>query len=703
MIKMVYMKKQKKVSIIITTYNDARTIDACLDSLKKLSYKNKEVIFVDGGSNDGTQEKIINAKFVLLKDEHKGVAAARNIGIKASTGDIIIFSDGDCVFPKDWIEKLIRPLEDPLVGASGGPDLAPKKVSIHTKCVNYLMTSFLTSGGLRGGDITLCKLSPSGCNLAIKKSILQEVDMFDENFAGRGEEKELETRIRRQGFKIKFAKDAFVYHYRRTNTSAFLKQTYLSGVARKKILLTDIRNFEIVHIFPSVFLTVMFISSILSLFVPFFRFFLLLQVGLYLAYLTIITIAGLIKIKSFKSLFYLPVLCIIFHFSYGFGLIFGKVKTDNIVIVNDGPGYNLGDTAILNSMFFKIKGELPNYNLLSIHNSTLSVKEYFRLIFHTSYCKLFIFGGGQEIKDDTSFAFLISGLIKVFIALIFFKKVILFSIGVGPIKRNISKMLCKIMLNKVNIIIVRDEYSKKILKEIGIIRPKIIVTSDFSILLNKSDQDEVLKRYNIPHYKKIIGISPRKWYKKGNILPQIFQKSIFDITEYENRIAKLAYLCDYLAELGYTIFFIPTTKTPTQISSQDDERVCQDILRRMKNKQCAFSFKDIKSPSDLKAILSLCTLVMGDRMHSLILASSCGVPVISLTRGTKNAYYMKSIGLNANMVDSSNFEVLELIDLVKFNLKNRTKIKREIEEKITRLENMLNINILEINKLLNED
>jgi len=97
-----------KISVIIPIYNEASVIDACLQSLSKQTYRDLEIIVVDDGSTDGTLSNIRGVK--LLKQEHEGPGAARNLGVKESLGEIIVFVDADMVFKEDFIEKLIKPI-----------------------------------------------------------------------------------------------------------------------------------------------------------------------------------------------------------------------------------------------------------------------------------------------------------------------------------------------------------------------------------------------------------------------------------------------------------------------------------------------------------------------------------------------------------------------------------------------------------------
>ena len=250
------MKKLPFVSIIIPFYNEEVTIKDCLETITKLSYPKYEVIFVNDGSIDHgpsiVKRYLKNKKIRLVKGSHEGVARARNTGIIHAKGKILVFTDADCIFYKDWLRKLVKPLVDnPKLGVVGGPDKTPENVPFMEKCVDFAMTSLISTGGLRGGDIILGKYYPRGCNMAIKKEMLDRVGVFDPRFGrNRGEEAELEDRVKEIGYKLGFVKEALVWHRRRPSFKKFWKQNFASGYAYI-IRMQYTKNFSIIHFIPS--------------------------------------------------------------------------------------------------------------------------------------------------------------------------------------------------------------------------------------------------------------------------------------------------------------------------------------------------------------------------------------------------------------------------------------------------------------------
>lgn len=320
------MKETPFVSIIIPFYNEGSTIKDCLETVKTINYPKYEVIFVDDGSTDNSPniiKKCKDKRMRLLRGEHEGVAKARNIGIKNSKGEILVFTDADCMFDKDWLIKLIKPLiENPKVGVTGGPDKVPKNSSLMEKCIDFAMTSLISTGGLRGGNIILGDYYPRGCNMALKRTILDKVGLFNPDFKkNRGEEAELEHRIKKAGYDLLYVKDAFVWHRRRSSIKKFWKQNFASGYAY--IIRTKYsKSFSLIHFIPSLFVLSLFLLFIMSFFYKLFFNILLFIIGIYLIFLLIQGIIGIIKIKNILALPIVIFVTIITHISYGLGLLY---------------------------------------------------------------------------------------------------------------------------------------------------------------------------------------------------------------------------------------------------------------------------------------------------------------------------------------------------------------------------------------------
>ncbi len=208
------------VSVVVCAYNAARTIDSCLASLKNLNYPNYEVIVVNDGSTDQTLEIAQCYDYVnLINQENLGLSAARNVGIAAATGEIIAFTDSDCVADPDWLTYLVAKFISSGVCAVGGPNFPPPEDSLVPSCV-----------AVSPGGPTHVLLSDEvaehipGCNMAFRRKVLQEIGGFDPLFRTAGDDIDLCWRLQDLGYTIGFSPAAVVWHFRRNTVKNYLKQ-----------------------------------------------------------------------------------------------------------------------------------------------------------------------------------------------------------------------------------------------------------------------------------------------------------------------------------------------------------------------------------------------------------------------------------------------------------------------------------------------
>ncbi|MDP3698772.1 MAG: glycosyltransferase [Nanoarchaeota archaeon] len=321
------MDKPPFISIIISVYNEEKTLRPCLDSLLASEYPNYEVIMVNDASKDHTlailreyQKKSKKIRVVTYA-VNKGVPGARNEGMKAAKGDIFVFTDADATFPKEWPIKLIEPFTDLKVGATGGRDLAPPNQPLIQRCIDYTLTSFIGTAGLRGAKVRLAKYAVTGCNFAVKREVVEKVGMHDEKIRWRGEEKEWCQRIREAGYEILFIPESYILHYRRISLRSFWTQTYKSGKARFDILKAAPGSFQLIHVVPSLFVLYLIIMGIFS-FISADAFSMFgLAMGIYLSVLLVQSALGTLKTKNPGSFCIVPITTIIMHFAYGIGFI----------------------------------------------------------------------------------------------------------------------------------------------------------------------------------------------------------------------------------------------------------------------------------------------------------------------------------------------------------------------------------------------
>lgn len=257
-----------KFSIIIPVYNRIDEVDDLLESLVAQTCKDFEVILVEDGSTYPCQEIVANySEKIDVKyyfKENEGRSIARNYGIERSSGDYLIFFDSDCVIPPDYFTILTQVLDRSPVDCFGGPDAAHDSFSSTQKAINYSMTSFLTTGGIRGGKVQLEKFTPRTFNMGFSRNVYERVGGFREMFS---EDIDMSTRIRNAGFGISLIRDAYVYHKRRVNLKLFARQVYVFGMSRITLKLLYPKSLKIVHLLPAAFVVGSLALIFLSIFV----------------------------------------------------------------------------------------------------------------------------------------------------------------------------------------------------------------------------------------------------------------------------------------------------------------------------------------------------------------------------------------------------------------------------------------------------
>lgn len=209
-----------KVSVVVCSYNGGATLRECLDSLMRLDYPDYEVILVDDGSTDHTPEIAKDfPQVVCIRQENRGLSVARNVGAFQATGEIVAYTDSDCVADEHWLRYLVQAMRDQNVEAIGGPNITPPSDGIVARCIaaspgnpSHVML-----------DDHYAEHVP-GCNLAIRRDVLLELGGFDAQFRQAGDDVDICWRLLDAGMRIGYAASAMVWHHRRATVSAYLKQ-----------------------------------------------------------------------------------------------------------------------------------------------------------------------------------------------------------------------------------------------------------------------------------------------------------------------------------------------------------------------------------------------------------------------------------------------------------------------------------------------
>ena len=214
-----------KASVIVPAYNAASTLGECVASLRTLNYPNYETIVVDDGSSDSTAQIAEQAGVQTIRLEHRGLAAARNAGVEAASGEIIAFIDADARADRDWLYHLVETITRREAAAASGPNFAPTSASTRA-------AAMAAAPGLprevRTGDADLAQLC--GCNMALSKAALTKIGGFDPAFTTAGDDVDLSWRLTASGGTLAYAPGAVVIHERRATLGAYLAQQRGYGI-----------------------------------------------------------------------------------------------------------------------------------------------------------------------------------------------------------------------------------------------------------------------------------------------------------------------------------------------------------------------------------------------------------------------------------------------------------------------------------------
>lgn len=262
-------------SIIVPSYNRQDEIQELIHSFIQLDFPNErfELIIVDDSSTDGTDQLVtrfqtdskINLRY--LSQRHEGPGAARNLGMEKARGDFFIFVDSDCTVDKNWLRAIDHELQDSNADAFGGPDSYREDFPPLLKAINYSMTSFLTTGGIRGHKRKkLGKFYPRSFNMGLRREVYQKIGGFGS--LRHGQDIEFSNRIINSGAKIAHIENAIVFHKRRTSIAKFFKQVFNWSVARINLYKIDRAMLEPVHALPALGLWLTIFMIVLAFFHP---------------------------------------------------------------------------------------------------------------------------------------------------------------------------------------------------------------------------------------------------------------------------------------------------------------------------------------------------------------------------------------------------------------------------------------------------
>ena len=245
-----------KYSIIVPVYNRPDEVDELLESLTKQTLKDFEVIIVEDGSIKPCKD--VCEKYANILDlhyyakENSGPGQSRNYGAERSNGEWLIILDSDVVLPEGYLEAVEKSLASSTsIAAWGGPDAAHPSFTPVQKAISYSMTSFFTTGGIRGGKAKLDKFYPRSFNMGICRDIYLKLEGFTKMRFG--EDIDFSYRIVEAGYMPRLFPEAWVWHKRRTDFRKFFRQVYNSGIARINLEKRHPGTMKLVHLLPTVF------------------------------------------------------------------------------------------------------------------------------------------------------------------------------------------------------------------------------------------------------------------------------------------------------------------------------------------------------------------------------------------------------------------------------------------------------------------
>ena len=257
-----------KYSIIVPVFNRPDEVDELLSSLLNQTFTDFEVLIVEDGSQKPCDE--VCNKYADRLDLHyfikpnSGPGQSRNYGAERAKGEYLLILDSDVVLPKGYLNAIEEELKREPADAFGGPDAAHESFTDTQKAISYSMTSFFTTGGIRGGKKKLDKFYPRSFNMGIRRDVYMELKGFSKMRFG--EDIDFSIRIFKAGKRCRLFHEAWVWHKRRTDFRKFYRQVYNSGIARINLYKKYPESLKLVHLLPMVFTVgVIFLTLLLCI------------------------------------------------------------------------------------------------------------------------------------------------------------------------------------------------------------------------------------------------------------------------------------------------------------------------------------------------------------------------------------------------------------------------------------------------------
>lgn len=305
-------------SFVVPVYNRPDEIKELLASFQKLVTDTPfEIVIVEDGSALDSKAIINTYKDVLqikyYAKQNSGPGDSRNFGMTKASGNYFIILDSDCILPPHYLQTVISYLEKTFVDCYGGPDASHDSFSTLQKAINFAMTSFITTGGIRGGVDMITDFQPRSFNMGLSKAAFLASSGFGTIHPG--EDPDLSIRLHKLGFKTVMFPKAFVYHKRRISWNSFYTQVYKFGLVRPILNSWHPKSKKLTYWFPSVFCLGLLLALILltiNIWWP---------MLLYMIYIIIAFIMSLLYSRNFMVAFQSILAIFIQFIGYGSGFL----------------------------------------------------------------------------------------------------------------------------------------------------------------------------------------------------------------------------------------------------------------------------------------------------------------------------------------------------------------------------------------------
>lgn len=311
-------------SFIIPVFNRPNEIKELLDSLLEQKYtKEYEVVIVEDGSTLSSLEVVSNYKNRLdisyYEKPNSGPGDSRNYGMRLAKGNYFIVLDSDCILPPEYLVEAEKSLQKQFVHCYGGPDAAHASFSTVQKAINYAMTSFWTTGGIRGGKKGVDKFQPRSFNMGLSKEVFEQVGGYGNIHPG--EDPDLTIRIWNKGYDTKLIPEAFVYHKRRIDWNKFYIQVNKFGMVRPILNKWHPQTAKITYWFPTLF-CIGLLVSVFTLFLGS-----IWPIVCYALYFLVLFFDALIKTKNLIVAALALFATLVQFFGYGYGFLKSTIYT----------------------------------------------------------------------------------------------------------------------------------------------------------------------------------------------------------------------------------------------------------------------------------------------------------------------------------------------------------------------------------------